>query len=359
MRIRLLSALAVVPLAFGLALGAAIICPKCGHETDSAGAACRHCQAPMAGPAAPKPAPAAPGTSEYLPVEIAKEDFDLGKKYLADNSADLAWLLFRNAVALERLARKDEEGKRAEALQKYVDQGMTTNRMERFVCPVCGGKDNPTTSFDDLRGGTRRAYKECSRCGKQKALEKPCTIAQWLRRVQLAATDYSQIQARRGRVEEGRAWLPREWKDKLSLEQRVTLRQALAAPCSDCGGTGVTDCTLCQGLGEVKCGKCEMGLVKEREKKLLKTTVVFMDKCAVCGGIGGGYCPKCEGKGRIPCARCAGSGKRDVCAACKGAGLTECPRCHGAAAGKDKPCPDCGGGGKTLCPTCDGDGRKR
>lgn len=354
-----------------------VVCPLCGREAPPTAIQCGHCGAELSkktvDPEQAEDLDEADG-QEHVFLESGKLDaigwktvvteFNLGRKFLADGDADLARAFFRNALALEGLAKPDESGgKRAEAIRTHVKKSETFEINRRHECPVCGGSATMKMKYRTFSGGVEHREvqgKLCPRCGLSGFIVRPGTIAQRLSRLEESGRRYEALQKRRGYARVGLGWVPPELNDALTVRQQAALNRALAAPCASCGGAGATDCRPCKGLGEIKCGDCEMGLVTvDAGGVLTREKVIRTEKCKTCGGRGALRCEPCGGKGRELCDRCKGTGQRAVCGRCDAAGVTECRRCGGTGESRGEPCAACAGSGATLCSACRGEGRTR
>ena len=99
------------------------------------------------------------------------------------------------------------------------------------------------------------------------------------------------------------------------------------------GGDDDTECSTCDGTGEVDCDVCdEDGDVP----------------CEACDGTGGEECPECDENGLVPCEACGQTGEVK-CGYCKGKG---CGRCDDTGW---RQCTPCDGDGWVYCETCDED----
>ena len=99
----------------------------------------------------------------------------------------------------------------------------------------------------------------------------------------------------------------------------LVLSSLIAAfDCYNCGGTGVVQCTSCDGIGRTgSCFTCNGMGIKETS-------------CLSCNGSGetiGGYrCSLCNGQGikRERCYACNGTGYGNKCFSCNGLGYKRC-----------------------------------
>ena len=356
-----------------LAIAQIVVCPKCGFECQSGSAKCTQCETPLSGKApsvepipgddkpesADKGASFAPGGKlQYLGLEVLKQEVQSGRKFVDSGNLDLARLFFRNALALDRLARADPDGKRVETLRKNIKQCERWSQAVRQDCPVCGDSPKPRMKVASVTGEVRYqdiGKKICPRCTGSKFIVKPMTVAQWKERGAKAAKQFESLQAERQFANAAGVWVPRDIEAKLTMVQRAAMRKALGLPCGTCSGAGQTDCDKCSGLGEIRCAGqgCEMGLITvETGGQLMKGKLIRTENCPVCNGTGAVNCPDCKGAGKDACRKCGGTGLAPACRKCSGEGLIECRKCKGAGSVKDQPCAECGGEGKVMCPTC-------
>jgi hypothetical protein len=358
-----------------LALAQISVCPECGREAAAHAAQCEHCGAGLQKIRPPVPTVREP-SGEHDPAEhsfldtgglnsmglsAVRADFDLGRMHLEAGRRDLARLFFRNAGALARLTRPDAQSEnRRQSIRQHIALAEKES-LVRHTCPVCLGTRKKQTLVPTLTGTVQKKEVQmanCPRCGRSGFVMKPRTTAQRRANRREAANLYAGMQAERGRISVGPAWLPAELKGRLTVQAQAKIRRALAEPCAACDGSGESDCANCYGLGEVKCEHCQMGQVSvvtdsfEQKGKLVRS-----DVCNRCRGRGGLVCQTCKGRGRNPCSVCEGSGERPPCALCAGQGLTPCPTCAGSGQKDDQVCPACAGAGMRLCEGCGGDGR--
>ena len=139
-----------------------------------------------------------------------------------------------------------------------------------------------------------------------------------------------------------------------------------AQKCTQCGGSGTSVCTWCNGNGYMQVSD-------------------FQYACNGCGGSGSANCLGCNGTGYkrgssgsntgdvyIPSFD-IGGGWQSTCYTCKGAGKVTCSSCHGTGSlGNTQYAPDfgfggdsyqtgqrcyaCSGTGMVMCTSCMGDG---
>lgn len=181
--------------------------------------------------------------------------------------------------------------------------------------------------------------------------------------------------------------------------------------CRRCNGSGLTDCTVCNGRGYISrpCPNCKNGFVQctvcegrgWRSCTQCNGSGHIMKKCGKCNGngyvsvtsLGGCYRPYrpvvspgviATGGGivvnipptcyypsyyyndfsyrRVKCDICGGSGQMQVtCPKCNGTGRLPCPKVQvcpvcGGKAVIYSVCPECHGKKKISCPDCDGKG---
>lgn len=361
-----------------LAVAGIVVCPKCGHEVDSADTACGHCKAELksAAPdgAGAEPAPVAQaghtflpsGTLEYLDPSVVTNEVKIGQDYLRRGQSEVGRCFFVNAAALLRLTRPPGDRAFGERILRLAEQSAVQARAVEKACPVCSGSGKMKMKVISMKGEVTWvdiADKLCPRCAGAKTIRVPGTVQDWLDRMARAGESFAKLEKGRGFVAVGDAWVPGELEGKLSTGQMATLMKATAKPCPACGGLGRADCRKCAGLGEVKCTNkdCQYGQVSVTAGgKLSDHKVIRTEECPVCSGKGVLSCDACKGEGTQLCVKCAGSGQRPGCGKCSGEGTVECRRCRGSGVDKDgNPCPTCKGEKVELCASCRGDGRRR
>lgn len=372
-----------------------LVCPGCAYEVPEGARFCGHCgqlarpdvpdesmpagegavtgfvgEASSAVPASALPAVVAQPLSSmptqtlsFLDPEIVNLEVRRGNDCFREERPELARLFYKNALYLEQLVDpRTVDASRQEKLLGYVKRCDTSERRVRAQCTTCGGSGKRMVSVPSLNGAGRQREAPgiaCSSCGgKGYTFSAASRTDRDLARGK-AMQDYITEQKGRGYVQSGAVWLPAEADARLTLEQKVALKRASAAPCSACKGDGFVPCARCQGLGVEKCGKCKDGWERVDTKfGLTSSTMQTKRKCAACGGSGNVTCRDCGGACRSLCTRCNGSGERALCAVCEGKGLLRCSTCNGTGRYGTLVCPRCYGRGVSLCGRCGGEGRR-
>ncbi|MBN1671299.1 MAG: hypothetical protein JXR37_09715 [Kiritimatiellae bacterium] len=373
------------------ALGAVLVCPKCGHEYEPGASVCPHCQAelPAAEPAAAtaadeavvaEPAPAA-GEEGQLEEETAAREFLTASQYYEKKEYWLAYFFGRNAMALNALVSEARRGARYGQLLRLVENCRAKLRHVQRTCPVCGGTGQKTVQMLSL-DGTPSQQKvfgpSCPCCmgdGYLRAWRSTSKIkldqAKYLR-------EYVHIQKRRGFEQLSDIWLPPPVKARLTVRSTVAMKKAFGSPCPACAGLGFSACTACGGAGKTKCSNpgcvggeqvCPVCGGSGKERTTVRNTPLTR-VCPRCTGSGRVVCDTCRGKTWLPCDPCKGTGKQlctqcdgtgelPMCSRCEGQGLTTCSRCNGTGTDQGAPCPQCHGEGVVMCKSCQGWGRRR
>lgn len=89
---------------------------------------------------------------------------------------------------------------------------------------------------------------------------------------------------------------------------------------------GDTPCSICDGLGYVKCQHCDRGT---NACRLCDHGTKMCDVCRGTGEVAEGYtCVNCGGSGEVKCDHCLGTG-RTVCRECGGTTWVRCSHCAG------------------------------
>jgi len=272
-----------------------------------------------AGAGTPK-AEEAPEAPRFLEPRVVADEVRLGRETLEAGDTGVAYLLFRNAAALELLTDPDPHRRRGDAILAWVK-----------------------------RAGEARLAK----AGLDEAMY----------RVGQAASRYDRLQQSRRCVPVGEAWVPEDVADRMTPRQAASVKRATALPCPECQGLGRESCGECEGRRRIDCTNpdCEDGWVMVESGGRLGsgTRIQRRMKCEVCGGRGEGWCTECGGQGSVACRACAGSGERPLCRSCGGQGWGPCRQCGGNGTLRGDPCPYCAGSGAAECSACRGDGRGR
>lgn len=365
----------------GTLFGELRICVKCGYEAQSGALKCAHCSAelpPEKVETEKDESPAVPetetGSGGYISVDFVKKEIEKGQKALEQKNYALAVYFFKNAAALNYLAKPDSANRFAERIASLITNAQDKVRKVSRTCKACQGTGKATVymrglskSGSDLSGeGSRKkiaaTFKQCAVCGGTGSVLQNASIESLQGIYGRALGQYRTLQKTQRLTQTGEAWVDPEVAKLLTLEQEIMLRKAVAAPCEDCLGTGYQDCRKCEGIGKIKCNAsgCMDGLVETESGGGLDggTKLNRMQKCSICYGKGYIICEECNGTGGKACKSCKGSGERDMCSKCGGEGLAKCRKCNGTGKDKDGPCVECNEKGIVRCPSCNGDGKR-
>jgi len=296
---------------------------------------------------------------------IVSNEMAAAGEFLRKGDADVARLLYRNALALEMMtASESGERTRTGKIQEMITRcGASAARVKR-ECRSCGGNGKRVVEITGLDGEVRKSTSglPCLVCGGSgtETAEEP--ILKRRERLGQAMRRYTEFQRGRKYASMGMVWIPVEKEGTLSQRQTALAKRSCAAPCDKCLGLGRVGCKKCEGTGSLPCTnrECKNGqIVKENEGQISSGSLRSSAKCLVCGGKATIACQSCEGKGSVPCSECDGTGERAVCADCAGSGLVRCRGCDGTGTENGVPCRTCGGEKQIVCSSCSGDGRKR
>jgi len=354
-----------------------LVCPKCGYEVEAGVLVCPHCNAAMPAPkaaseAATAKAGALPGMAAGLhsddvstqAMEAARADWRAALD-CQQQRPELAWAYCENALALSRLVRRDNLAADSGAM---LAQGLERNREAVKVaarpCPSCNGTGKRNVQFQGLSGDKSTQVAEgltCTACGGSGVVRVNRTADELRVLLAQGRRDFDARQQAQGRVACGRAWVPQNLADRLSVQAQALIRTACPTPCNACQGTGVEDCGRCKGAGRIKCNNdgCQNGWIVRKELNTLtaKSSLNRREQCPVCQGTGLMPCADCHATGTVACKSCHGSGRSPVCQDCGGQGWSACSRCHATGKLPDGSiCPDCRGSGERLCQKCRGEG---
>jgi hypothetical protein len=355
------------------ALAAVLICPQCGYENAEGAQVCVHCQAPLP---AQTVAVADPVTNTtpvqnfapsfkstwYLPPDIVEKEIKLAMDNIRTGDVVVARLLFKNAMALDRITDPTVETNRADKIRQHIEKCDEAVCNVTGKCPQCKGTGNRIMTTINLSGEAvyqNLVGKSCLMCKGTGRVQKVATQDEMKPELGVGAKRYSMIQQARKYTSIGNAWIPMYLEDKLSLRQVALLKGASAPPCDNCLGFCFVACKDCKGIGRIKCPKCDNGFVKvnadDKSKKKAIGSDNAMQQCRDCMGTGIISCDTCTGCGKVMCTRCNGTGERPACKTCDGKGLVQCNKCNGTGKIKDAACPVCHGEGLILCPACNGE----
>lgn len=369
------------------ALAELLLCPECGYENPDGSRACTHCRAALPDRGREQTEAAGSDAAEgedrrpeetagehetdllseegFLSLRVVRDEVREAGRYQEQGEYEVARLFYRNASALNLLTDPGSGGRLSSSLVEAIRRCETPGGRAARKCPQCDGTGKRMMMTTSTTGEVeyREVYgQHCPRCRGAGTVLKPATCSERLYRRGRAVNTVKLLQQARKFVPVGEAWVPAELESRLTLQQEVTLRRALAAPCAECGGLGRTDCRHCEGTAAAACpnGDCVNGKVEvTATDRLVRTALTRLEKCEVCDGKAEVACDKCGGKGSFVCRKCNGSGEREACGKCGGRGLSSCGRCKGTGSYRDDICPYCKGAGETLCTSCNGDGRRQ
>jgi hypothetical protein len=358
------------------AIAALFVCPQCGYENPDSAEVCVHCGAALpAHPAAVETikqtntGPAAIVDNRWhMPANIVEKEIKLAMDNVKAGDVVVARLLFKNAMALDRITDPAVETNRAQRILEAIQKCDIEACNVMGKCPLCGGTGNKTVvilSMEGLPMAENLSTKSCAMCGGSGTVRKYADQDELKPVLGLGAGRYRMLQQTRKYVTVGNAWLPMSIEDKLSIHQIALLKSASAPPCDGCLGFCFVACPTCQGVAKAKCSNCVNGMMKVKTadgkyvtKKKNGAEQNVLKKCTTCGGSTMIACDKCSSTGEVMCNRCNGTGERPECKACDGKGLQPCKKCLGTGKLKEAVCPFCHGEGEILCPSCNGEGKK-
>ena len=373
---RLPGMLAIIFLACSLWAAGLVICPKCGTEAEANATVCAHCGAilPVKADAAVPASTAVsaekrPATISDMAYEASRTDKRLGDESLAKRP-EVAYSYYENALALSRLVNREgastNVGKSlAENLERCRGLLAHTSR----PCTACNGSGKTSVKFQPLLGDksaqasasvTVADGPACPACGGRGTVMAGRSADELRVLIAQGRRDFETRQQALGRVACGRAWMPPDLLQLLSVRDQALVRAACPTPCLGCMGIGIQDCPHCKGAGRFKCTNdgCVNGWIIRKESNTLAPKLVINRKehCPVCQGSGLMPCSDCRGLGTTPCKICNGTGRNAVCQDCGGQGWGSCPKCQGTGSVGGAACPECHGKGERLCPKCHGEG---
>jgi hypothetical protein len=346
------------------------ICSHCGYEGAEGDAACGHCGAELPPPpeapetpAATNPPPEA-AQAEALEPGVVDAEIRAAQACAAKGESRMAYLLARNALALNRVTADERGARRGAAILALLGDARAQAGGAARRCDVCGGSGRGKTRLQRFDGGSVEMATQtalCDACGGTGAVEYRGTVADSKRAMGEAVRQFDTWQQTRQRTRVGNAWVPMAFADRMSVRQTALLMCTAAAPCPECAGFGRSDCERCAGLGSVRCpvrGCVDGRVEKKREGELIKTGRTERARCDRCKGRGRVACELCRARGWQICEACNGSGDRPLCATCAGRGFSNCRRCGGSGQRGGADCAVCDGGA-VLCRACGGDGRRK
>lgn len=355
-------------------LAQTVICPSCGYENEIKGGKCFHCDLILPIPrivkqAEPAEAPAnhtfrEDGRLKYMHPSLVENEIEEGLEHARKNDFDVAYLLLRNASAVEMLTDPTQGKERSARLADLLAEARQRRGSAHKICPKCKGTGHATMKIRTTRGETEERPvpgKRCPACGGGGRVKHSGAIDELVFRWGRAKTRYEALQRARKYMPVGNAWVPLEFEGKLNARQTALLRRTAPSPCARCSGVGRVQCRTCRGRGSLPCSnrKCEDGRAPvTRSSSLTRSKLTHTVKCSTCRGAGKLVCGDCGRIGSLVCPICGGTGERAVCGSCGGQGFSPCTQCGGAGAHRGEPCPRCAGEGQTKCTACKGDGRK-
>lgn len=337
-----------------------VVCTSCGYENEASAGLCSHCAATWPVVASTEQATTEPGTSSPFPFDPVTAEFALARDQAAGKNPGVAYYLLRNAAALSLVATPIPTNSGGTELVAQAGKQLGRLTQGNAVCPLCTGTGKTRESTVTTQGSKSAFSRTCEKCDGTGQLERPATVDEIKIALGEARRDYDALQRARRSTPLGDAWLPEGWLEQLTRQQQIMIRQAVAAPCAGCAGTGRDDCEKCGNNGLVRCSnsKCQNGKIDLTRDPSITLSRQTRALCTVCEGSGQILCTTCKGKGTVTCDDCDGSGKRDTCSTCHGAGEADCRRCRGSGQYKGEDCSSCDPTGKTLCSKCSGDGFK-
>lgn len=357
------------------AMGALLICAKCGHENDQGSRFCSHCGAGFSESAGPGPGPgvnppavaqANPDTAA-APVSAAVVEGDLkaAAEQLDKRNGWMALFYCENAMALNSVAKTPKDlADRVLKLHERCTAGVRSSVKECSLCNGTGSitRQNTSMSIEARKRNQTPINEICTSCRGTGIVPGRSGLDALKHGYDGALKTYGVLREAAKWVPIGNAWVPADLEVKLSYRQIVTLKRITGSRCSGCAGSGQITCAKCAGAGRLKCPSrtCASGYVaKKLDSGLDSSGRTLMVRCSVCDGRTSIKCSECDGYGSEPCKTCRGRGKLATCQRCDGDGLKRCSDCNGTGTFKKAVCVGCRGCGSILCRSCMGSGRVR
>jgi|GEM_PF-3461091 len=349
------------------------ICRKCGHEVPDGSEQCVNCGEPVARrqivpQAEPVKQKATPPAVETLAEVFLKELYAKAQACQADKPG-LAYAYYQNVFAVLRLIEADELSRNVgEAVMRNMGLCRKALCVGKVPCRICKGTGKYKVDVGKVSGTKNLKFvdgvqcKHCSGLGYNMA---HLTVERIKMNVLQGRQAFEQHMMVENYRRLGRAFIPEELFNALSLRQRVMVMTGIAAPCRSCQYTGLESCAECRGTGWEKCPaeNCKDGIVEDSKQRSGGSTIKqkrlnsdLQNVCGMCQGWGEIPCRACQGSTCTICKKCGGTGEGVRCTKCQGAGLNNCNRCAGTGEYKGAKCDKCAGEGVLICTSCKGEG---
>ena len=189
----------------------------------------------------------------------------LAMDYVRTGDVVVARLLFKNAMALDRITDPTVESKRADRIRRAIEQCDEAVCNVTGKCPLCNGTGNRTMVTVNMSGATVSQTvlgKSCLMCKGTGHVQKFATQDELKPELGVGAQRYNLIQQARKYASIGNAWLPMYLENKLSIKEVALLKGASASPCDNCLGFCFIACSNCKGVGKIRCPCCNNGMMK-------------------------------------------------------------------------------------------------